>query len=265
METLKVIYEDKDLLVCFKPAGVPTQTAALGIPDMVSLVKSYLVQQGSLRDPYLGLIHRLDQPVSGLLVFAKNKQAASLQLKGKHYYALCLGQTGEKEGVLKHLMWKNPKTNKAEIVEENRQSIEEEKSVVTAKGKNRKGQKDDAQIKEAVLSYQVKEQRQDCVLLQVSLQTGRFHQIRAQFSHIGHPLLGDLKYGSEESKRVSLQKQIKTIALCAYQISFLHPKTKKEMNVQIPRELLPFWISSALVSESQIDPETIGSRKSEIE
>lgn len=249
MEANNIIYEDGDLLVCFKPAGVPTQTAALGTPDMVSLVKSYLVQQGSLRDPYLGVVHRLDQPVSGLLVFVKNKQAASLQIKEKHYYALCLGEVVEKKGVLKHQMWKDTKTNKAEIVKEEGQGSREEKSALTAERKNKrakkgKEEKGPSQIKEAVLFYQVKEQRQDCSLLQISLITGRFHQIRAQFSYIGHPLLGDLKYGNEDSKLLSSQKGIGTIALCAYEVSFLHPRIKKEMKFQLPHRLLPPWIST---------------------
>ena len=71
----KIIFEDKDVLVCYKPPGIATQTRSLGQQDMVTLLKNYLSKTGSPRDPYLGLIHRLDQPVSGLLVFAKNKKA----------------------------------------------------------------------------------------------------------------------------------------------------------------------------------------------
>ena len=74
---LKIIYEDTHILVCLKPAGIPTQTASLAGQDMVSLLKNYLAKQGTQKNPYLGVIHRLDQPVSGLLVFAKNKKAAA--------------------------------------------------------------------------------------------------------------------------------------------------------------------------------------------
>ena len=244
---ITIIYEDKDLLVCFKPPGIPTQTASLSTPDVVSMVKTHLVKTGASKDPYLGLIHRLDQPVSGLLVLAKNKKTASLEITKKQYYALCQGDPVDKQGKLYHYLWKNPKTNMAEVVDKN----------FTLNGKK--------EAKEAVLSYEViknistmeenkirneskteegikKENIATASLMKVNLETGRFHQIRAQFSAIGHPLLGDLKYGSEESKELSGQKGIKTIALCAYRLEFIHPGNKKKMEFQVPEELLPLWI-----------------------
>ena len=219
MSKVKVIYEDQEILVCFKEVGIPTQTATLATQDMVSLVKAYLVAQKAERNPYLGLVHRLDQPVSGLLVFAKNKKAASLEIKEKQYYALCQGTLVKKEGTLKHYLWKNPKNNMAEIKE-----------------------KEDEAAKLSILSYEVVKQEKDCALVKIKLETGRFHQIRAQFAGIGHPLLGDLKYGNESSKALSAKEEIKTIALCAYHLKLIHPRTKKQMEFHLPRELSPLWL-----------------------
>ena len=225
---LTIIYEDKDILVCFKPAGVPTQTASLTIQDVVSMVKSYLVKKEDKASSYLGLIHRLDQPVSGLLVLAKNKKAASLTITKKQYYALCMGTPVEKEGELRHLLWKNPKTNMAEVIEEKRAANKTE-------------------VKEAVLTYKTEEERTHTLeksisLVKVRLKTGRFHQIRAQFSAMGHPLLGDLKYGTEESKQLSREMGIKMVALCAAYLKIIHPVTKKEMEFQLTDELVPDWV-----------------------
>ena len=224
---LTIIYEDKDILVCFKPAGVPTQTASLTIQDVVSMVKSYLVKKEGKASSYLGLVHRLDQPVSGLLVLAKNKKAASLTITKKQYYALCMGTPVEKEGELRHYLWKNPKTSMAEVVDE-------------------KNAGNKTEVKESVLTYQTEEERNEIQeksvsLLKVSLKTGRFHQIRAQFSAIGHPLLGDLKYGTEDSKQLSTEMGIKMVALCAAYLKIIHPVTKKEMEFQLKEELLPAW------------------------
>lgn len=220
---MKVIYEDRDILVCFKPAGVATQTASFGEPDMVSLVKNYLAKQRGEKNPYLGLVHRLDQPVSGILVFGKNKKASTVWMKEKEYYALCLGVPVDKEGMLKHYLWKNPASKKAEV--------------------SREKPLQNKEAKEAILSYEVEKEGQEVSLVKIKLDTGRFHQIRAQFSAIGNPLLGDRKYGSEESIALSKEKGIKTIALCAWHLKFIHPVTKKEMEFYLGKENLPSWIS----------------------
>lgn len=229
---LKVYYEDKDILVCLKKAGIATQTCDLRQQDMVTLVKKYLVQQkGSERDPYLGLIHRLDQPVSGLLVFAKNKCSAarlSRQLSGeeahKEYFALCAGTFSESEGRLVHYLKKDRMTRLAQVTD---------------------GQ--DIQGKRAELLYQVKTRQEECTLLRIQLITGRFHQIRAQLSAAGHPLLGDRKYGNSESERISLVKEINTVALCACRLSFVHPTGGKNMDFLINREDLPKWCKRVIL------------------
>ena len=110
---LEIIYEDKDILVCFKPAGVATQTASFSSQDMVSILKNYLAKQTKEKDPYVGVIHRLDQPVSGLLVFAKNQKAAASLSKqiqdgnaNKDYIACCSGILENKSGTLMHYIKK---------------------------------------------------------------------------------------------------------------------------------------------------------------
>ena len=123
---LEVIYEDKDILVCFKPAGVATQTASLSSQDMVSMIKNYLAKQTKEKSPYVGVIHRLDQPVSGLLVFAKNQKAAAVLSKeiqdgtaNKDYIACCSGILEKKTGKLIHYIMKDPVTKLAKTLDEN--------------------------------------------------------------------------------------------------------------------------------------------------
>ena len=237
---LEIIYEDRDILVCFKPAGVATQTAKLSSQDMVSLIKNYLAKKENVKNPYVGVIHRLDQPVSGLLVFTKNQKAAGILSKqiqdgnaNKDYVALCSGILEEKSGELVHYIMKDSVTKLAAVLNK--------KAFLKMQAENKEGS---ATYKKAILIYDVEKEFEDSSIIRIHLQTGRFHQIRAQFSYIGHPLLGDLKYGNEDSKLLSSQKGIGTIALCAYEVSFLHPRIKKEMKFQIPHGLLPPWIST---------------------
>lgn len=222
---LDIVYEDKDILVCFKPAGVATQTASISQPDLVSMIKNHLANQSG-KFPYVGVIHRLDQPVSGLLVFAKNQQAAAVLSRqihdgsaNKDYIALCQGILEEKQGTLIHYIRKNPMTKLAEVT-------------------NKEGF---AEYKKAVLTYEVEKELGDSSIIKVHLQTGRFHQIRGQFSFIGNPLLGDVKYGSTISKEISMEKRINKIALCAYRLVLKHPKTGKVMEFLTEEKYLPNW------------------------
>lgn len=223
--SLKILYEDGHILVCVKPSGIATQTAKATAQDMVSLIKNYLVQKGASRNPYLGVVHRLDQPVSGLLVFAKTQKAAaalSKQLQeetaNKEYLALCLGHLPHSEGKLTHYLKKDKASNLA---------------VVTGDW--------DKEGKYAQLSYRVEDQRENSSLLSIRLKTGRFHQIRAQLLAIGNPLLGDRKYKTEESEKESLRQQIHSVALCANRLTFTHPITGKQMDFTLDREDLPLW------------------------
>ena len=243
---LEIIYEDKDILVCFKPAGVATQTARISEQDMVSLLKNYLAKQTGSKSSYVGVIHRLDQPVSGLLVFAKNQKAAaslSRQIQdgnaNKDYIALCEGTLEEKSGTLVHCLQKDSETKLAKVVsEEEYNKLYKEQTVTKSKLSK---EQDATSHKKAVLSYEVEKEFGDSSIIKVHLQTGRFHQIRAQFSYIGHALLGDTKYGTAMSREISMKKRINKIALCAYRLVLKHPVTGKEMEFVLDEKYLPEW------------------------
>ncbi len=206
MKEIEVIFEDKDLLVCRKDAGIPVQTANFRQTDLEHMLKNYRVKKGE--SPYIGVVHRLDQPVEGLLVFAKNKQTAaalSKEMQGfgfqKEYVAVVEGMLEEGEQECRHFLEKDGKTNTSYVVEQ-------------GKGK------------EAILRYQRLAQGENCSLVRVHLQTGRHHQIRVQMAAIGHPILGDSKYGHAEAKGSSL-------ALCAQYLTFTHPANKEKMRFSV--------------------------------
>lgn len=209
---MNIQYEDKEMLVVYKPAGLATQSARVTSPDLVSSVTRHL------KGAPVYVVHRLDQPVEGLLVLAKTKQAAaglSKQLQAgtlnKQYYALVYRGAEElpKEEILADYLWKNPQTQKAEIVAQ-------------ASGKG----------KQAKLHYRVMTGKDDIALLDVRIETGRFHQIRAQLAHAGFPILGDQKYGTQTSMERSEELGIKNVSLFAYALTFTHPKTGKQMEFQ---------------------------------
>ena len=206
----KILLEDKDLIVCHKPAGLATQTQRLGQPDVVSELKNYL------KNPYVAVIHRLDQPVEGVLVFSKNQKTAAALTKQvtehtmhKKYLALVCGQPEENACTLVDYLVKDVKTNLSRI-----------------------STKQDKQAKEAKLTYErLAQVTPEVALLEIDLYTGRHHQIRVQLSHAGFPLLGDTKYGTSHSLQLSREKGMKAVALCAYSLEFQHPVTGKKMQI----------------------------------
>ena len=211
-----VIYEDEHILIAYKPAGLATQTAKVGQPDMVSELKNHLAAEQKGTKPYLGVVHRLDQPVEGLLAFAKTKNAAaslSDQLAfgtlHKQYYAVICGQPSQMEGELVDYLYKDGQ-NRAQLVP---------KEQACGKG-----------AKKAVLQYRIlqTDREQGLAFAQICIETGRFHQIRAQMAHAGMPLLGDFKYGAEAAER-SRQLSVRNVALCAYEILLKHPVTGKKL------------------------------------
>ena len=213
----KIVYEDEEILVCHKPAGLATQTGRVGQQDLVSEIKNYL---GT--NPYLGLIHRLDQPVEGLLVFAKTAPAAkelSRQLTdsilNKQYLAIVLGKGFSKETTLENYLIKDNKTNTSRVA-----------------GEKEKGAKQ-AKLLAKTLFYNEEKQISK---IEVTLFTGRHHQIRVQLANAGLRLLGDSKYGTEASIARSKELGVRNVALCANHLTFLHPKTKKAMDFQIEPE-----------------------------
>lgn len=211
---LRVLYEDKELIVCYKPAGVSTQTNKLGEQDMVSMLKNYL------KGGYVAVIHRLDQPVEGLLVFAKTQSAArelnrTLQGAGfgKYYKAVLWGIPKKSQGILEDYLVKDGRTNSSRI-----------------------GKKEEKDAKEAILSYEVlatgADDGKDISLVRVKLDTGRHHQIRVQMANMGCPIWGDSKYNTAQIQ----DRRWRQIALCAYQLEFVHPMTKEKMSFQIEPE-----------------------------
>lgn len=231
----QIVYEDEAVLVIRKPAGLATESAGIGQKDVVSELKNYVAKKNPGKMPYLGVVHRLDQPVEGLLVFAKTKKAAenlTAQLgKGtlkKEYLAVVCGKVSENTGRLVNYLAKE----KGMAVVKDAADAQSEKDADAQAKKDADVQAEkaaDSQAKKAVLTYTKKAEIEELTLLAVQIETGRFHQIRAQLSHAGFPILGDERYGSEESKELSREKKIRFTALCAVSLSFRHPVTGKVM------------------------------------
>lgn len=209
---LDILYEDAALLVVYKPAQIAVETKKIGQQDMVSLLRNRRAVKGE--EPYIGLVHRLDQPVEGVMVFGKTKEATadlSGQVRertfGKNYYAIGRfdGTTQLKEqGRLEDAILFDRKNNVSRIVEKNTRGSQQ-----------------------AVLDYSVIGREAEETCFDITLHTGRHHQIRVQFSHAGYPLIGDRKYGCETQNGSS------SLALCSYRLQFFHPLTKKRMDFTI--------------------------------
>ncbi len=215
-EEIEILYEDKDILVCVKPHGIPTQSKNLRIMDLERWGKNHVFQENPGKSPYIAVIHRLDQPVKGILVLGKNKKAAgnlSSQLQtgefGKYYMAKVEGITEKKEGNLANYIVKNGRENTSCICE-----------------------KESLGAKEARLSYRVVETFEDSSLLEIHLDTGRHHQIRVQMAHMGNPLVGDAKYNTRTQENFSES----VLCLCAYKLEFRHPTTGNFMDFQLKAE-----------------------------
>ena len=206
-----ILYEDKDIIVCQKPPAVAVQSRRVGSMDMEAALKNYFVKKGE--EPYVGLVHRLDQPVQGVLVFGKNKESTaflSRQLLNdkmeKNYLACVEGIPTKKEACLIDEIEKEQRTNLSKIVEK--------------KTKN---------SKTAILEYRLLSSQGEYSLLEIHLKTGRHHQIRVQLAHAGLPIVGDAKYNLKAGQNRGQQE----IALCAYKLSFVHPVTKKKLEFQV--------------------------------
>lgn len=217
---MKIVYEDKDQIVIHKPAGVATQTARLGEKDLVSEVKNHIAKTAGTGNPYVGVINRLDQPVEGIVLFAKNEKAAAALSKQmqegsmqKYYLAAVFGQMGKDEETLTDYLAKDARTNTSRVVSN------------TSKD-----------AKKAALEYNVMASSDTMQFVRIHLLTGRHHQIRVQFSHRKHPLIGDTKYGSAESMVLSREMNARTPALCAYRLMWKHPFTGKEMDINAAPE-----------------------------
>lgn len=200
---INIIYEDNHLLVVEKPANIPVQSDSSQDIDMLTILKKYRKQkENKPGEAYLGLVHRLDRPVCGIMVFAKTSKAASRlsnQIKEntfhKTYYAVITGNPPKEDTLIDYLT-KNQKDNI---------------SYVTTKEKG----------KYSELHYQVLSQKDNLSLVKINLVTGRSHQIRVQFSNRGYPLVGDSKYGHNPNNI--------SIALFAKELTLIHPTTKQKL------------------------------------
>ena len=210
---VKIIYEDNHLLVVEKPVNILTQGDRTGDGHLLGLLKDYVKERyNKPGEVYLGLVHRLDRPVGGVMVFARTSKAAarlSQELQQgrfmKTYYAVIHGVPMSQSATLEDYLLKDKRTN---IV----------KKVSSHTPGNKK----------AVLAYRVLESQNDISLLEINLQTGRSHQIRVQMVEMGHPLFGDQKYGKGHNK------EGQQLALWSAAIKFNHPTLKESMEFRSP-------------------------------
>ena len=220
MQKLKVIYEDNHIIVVEKIPNVPSQSDKTGDIDMLTMVKQYIKEKyNKPGNVYLGLVHRLDRPVGGIMIFAKTSKAASRlsdqvreKVFMKKYLAVVDGKIENKSGTLEDYLYKDERNNISKVVN--------------------KGKKN---AKFAKLDYDVikYDEVKNLSLVKVNLHTGRHHQIRVQLSNFGHSIFGDQKYGT--------RGQGKQIALWAYELTINHPITKEEMTFKDLPESVGTW------------------------
>ena len=213
---MKVIYEDNHIIVVEKMINVPSQADKTEDEDMLSLIKKYLKEKyNKPGNVYLGLVHRLDRPVGGVMVFAKTSKAASRLSEEvrnktfkKEYLVLCNGKMEKEKDTLVDYLWKDEKNNRSYVVKKTKKNA-----------------------KQAILDYEVLkyDKKQNLSLLKINLHTGRHHQIRVQLSSRMHAIYGDSKYHGRGKGN--------PICLWAYKLTIIHPITKKEMTF----ETLPDW------------------------
>ena len=203
---INIIYEDNHLLVVEKPINIPTQEDNTKDKNLLTILKEYIKEKyNKPGNVYLGLVHRLDRPVGGIMVFARTSKAAarlSEQVRNKTfkktYNAVVIGNIN-KEGKLKDYLLKDEKKNIVKV---------------------------DKNGKEAILNFKKLDFKNNMSLVEINLETGRSHQIRVQMSHYGYPLFGDQKY----NKTAKVGEQI---ALFAKKIEFIHPTTNELLTFEL--------------------------------
>ena len=208
---MKIIYEDNHIIIVEKEPNIPSQSDKTDDIDMLTLVKNYIKEKyNKPGEVYIGLVHRLDRPVGGIMIFARTSKAASRlseQIRNKtfrkKYLAVVDGKFESSKGTLEDYLYKDERNNVSKVV-----------------------QKDKKNAKLAVLDYEVLnyDDKRDLSLVKINLHTGRHHQIRVQMANSGHSIFGDQKYGT--------RGKLKQIRLWAYEIEFEHPTTKERMIFQ---------------------------------
>lgn len=204
---LNILYEDNHVIVVLKPQGVPSCGDESGDDSLLEMVRRYIkVIYDKPGNVYVGLVHRLDRPTGGVMVFAKTSKAAarlSAQMKEgdfeKKYLAVLVGTPKESSATVVNYLKKNPLNNMVYICTQTEEGA-----------------------KLASLDYRVLEDKIKISLVEVKLHTGRTHQIRVQMAGLSHPVFGDMRYGGETARKGNL-------ALWAYSLSFTHPVTKERM------------------------------------
>lgn len=220
-DTLQVIYEDNHLIVINKRSGDIVQGDKTGDVPLSEVVKDYIAKKYDKRGAvFLGTVHRLDRPTSGIVIFARTSKALprlnkmfSERQTQKTYWALVKNPPPAESGTLTHYLKRNPKQNK---------SYAHIKEV--------------PESKKAILDYRVIKKLKTFYLLEIDLHTGRHHQIRAQLTAIGCPIKGDLKYGFDRSNKDG------SISLLARKLTITHPVKKEEITfiADVPEED-PVW------------------------
>ena len=223
MEQLNIAYEDNHIMVVVKPQNIPTQEDESKDKDLLTMIKEYIKERDNKPgNVYVGLVHRLDRPTGGVMVFAKTSKAASRlseQIKKgefqKTYLTVVNGKPREKRSKLINYLQKNARTNTVQVVPE-----------LTTNAKR------------AELEYEVLDEKEKVSLLKVNLFTGRSHQIRVQMKHIGCPVYGDVKYGGD------ILAKGHNLALWAYELRFIHPTTKENMTFKVypPEDIVPWKV-----------------------
>ena len=220
MQNLKVLYEDNHIIVVRKDPNIPSQADKTEDLDMLTIIKKYLKEKyNKPGNVYLGLVHRLDRPVGGVMVFAKTSKAASRFINQvreiifkKKYLAVVDGKFDRENGILEDYLYKDERNNISKVVKP------EKKNAKLAK------------LDYKVLAYN---EVKDLSLVKVNLHTGRHHQIRVQLAHAGHSIFGDQKYGTRGNG--------KQIALWAYELTVQHPVSKEEMTFKCLPESNGTW------------------------
>lgn len=219
-DNLQVLYEDNHIIVVNKRAGDIVQGDKTGDKPLSDVVKEYIKDKyNKPGNVYLGTVHRLDRPTTGLVIFAKtskvlprlNKLFASKDIN-KTYWTLVKNKPQKSEGTLIHWLKKNPKNNKSKA-----------------------HSKEVSESKKAILHYKTLKKLDNYFLLEVNLETGRHHQIRVQLSSIGCPIKGDLKYGFDRSNKDA------SISLHARHIAFIHPVKKEPIAIDAPLPNDAIW------------------------
>lgn len=220
MDKLNVIYEDNHIIVVEKPVNIPSQGDKTGDLDMLTIIRKYLKEKyNKPGEVYLGLVHRLDRPVGGVMVFAKTSKAASRlsnqvrekQMK-KTYLVIVDGKMESKTGTLEDYLLKNERKNMSRVVEEGTKNS-----------------------KKAILDYEevIYNEEINLSVLKINLHTGRHHQIRVQMASRNHSIYGDQKYGT--------RGRGKQICLWAYKLEFEHPVKKENMFFKVLPKIDGSW------------------------